>query len=303
MKPITVTLSALAFVGFAAAHKGPYPFNDASVSDTDTSTDTVEVFTTSFTESGAVSVCTKAKPPSPSSSDGRYPYNSFLTSTTTLQHWCNGYPYGENGELRTTAAAERRGEAIAPDTSYSPIHEPEDPCTTEEATASALPASSTLPADNEDPRATTAVYTIDCIHHVCPHFCLSGQSTVITVTAKPSDRNLTYEISGNPQTYHLTYTQKDGEKREAGVLTERRGLDHLPVTMETILQPTVTKNSAEMSFPDVPPTPTQPLPYIPSDFLSSSLSPLPQTVATTNPCWRHYCPPGQSAPGQLYSAK
>ena len=365
MKLITVALSALAFGGFAAAQKGVHTLVNTSVSDKGTSIDLVD------------KACTKVIPPSPSSHDVRYPDNTFLTVTTTIQRWCNGYPCGENGELRTTpAAAERRGKAIEPDrTTYSPIHEPGDVSTTEEVTVSAPPASCTLPADNGDPRttsevifsvlpvpstsdegwfsvlpvptsvtgvpsefwyllaptsltygpvpcsdlrgscppvaptsltdgavpssdwrgeasspfahATTAVYTVDCIHHLCP----SGQPTVITmlpflpkITVKPSG----LEPTGNPQ----TYSQTGDEKREAGVLTERSGLDQLPITTQTTMKSVAKRDSAEMSFPDAPPKPTQTL--VSFSFSIPSLSPLPQTVATTDPCYRHYCPPGQS---------
>lgn len=382
MKLITVALSALAFGGFAAAQKGVHTLGDTSVSDKGNSIDPVQSPTTSFIESGAGNACTKAIPLSPSSHDVRYPDNTFLTVTTTIQRWCNGYPCGENGELRTTAAAaERRGKAIEPDrTTYSPIHEPGDVSTTGEVTVSAPPASSTLPADNGDPRttsevifsvlpvpstsdegwfsvlpvptsvtgipsefwyllvptsltygpvpcsdlrgscppvaptsltdravpsrdwrdeasspvahATTAVYTIDCIHHFCP----SGQPTVITmlpflpkITVKPSGP----EPTGNPQ----TYSQTGGEKREAGVLTERSGLDQLPITTQTTMKSVAKRDSAEMSFLDAPPMPTQTQPYLVS-FSIPSLSPLPQTVATTDPCYRHYCPPSQPTRGQ-----
>ena len=382
MKLITVALSALAFGGFAAAQKGVHTLVDTSVSDKGTSIDPVQSPTTSFIESGAENACTEAIPPSPSSHDDRYPDSTFLTVTTTIQRWCNGYPCGENGELRTTAAAaaERRGKAIEPDRiTYSPIHEPGDVSTTEEVTMSAPPASSTLPADNGDPRTTsevifsvlpapsnsdegwfsvlpmptsvtdipsefwyllaptsltygpvpcsdlrgscppvaptsltdgavpssdrrdeasspfahakTAVYTIDCIHHLCP----SGQPTVITmlpflpkITVKPSGP----EPTGNPQ----TYSQTGGEKREAGVLTERSGLDQLPITTQTTMKSVAKRDSDDMSFPDAPPMPTQTQPYLVS-FSIPSLSPLPQSVATTDPCYRHYCPPGHSTRG------
>ncbi|OSS47999.1 hypothetical protein B5807_06576 [Epicoccum nigrum] len=355
MKPITVALSALAFVCFAAARKG----NDASVStsvpESGTGIDSVQGFTTSFTESSVGSTCTKAIRLFPSSSDDKYPYNPFFTTTTIIQHWCNGYPCGENGELRSTVAAERRGPPIEPDRSYSPIHEPGEPCTTSEVIASALPASSTLSADNGDPSTTSEVffsvqpvqptsvtgipsefwyllvptsstsltygavpssdlgdknsspvaraspmYTIDCTHHYCP----SGMPTVITmmpflpeITVKPSGPEHThnqFHAPGNPQ----TYPQTAGEKRETGVPTGPwRRLDLPPITMQTTVKSVVTRNP-KISFPDVPPKPTQTQPY-PLSVSIPSLSPLPQSVASIDPCYRHYCAPGQSAPAPL----
>jgi hypothetical protein len=120
-------------------------------------------------------------------------------------------------------------------------------------------------------RATTAVYTIDCIHHFCP----SGQPTVITML--PFLPKITVKPSG-PE----------------------------PITTQTTMESVVKKDPVKTSYPDVPPKPTQTQPIVLTVSIPS-MRPLPQSVATTDPCYRHYCPPchttSSQLPGPIFSAK